>query len=343
MFENNKRVFAVIVTYANRFNLLKRVIISCLDEGVTRVIVVDNNSDLESKNNLRNYELELTGKLKVVYLLQNYGSAGGYKRGLECAFADQECEYIWLLDDDNKPRVGSLNHLSENWDNFSAEKDIKNDTALLAYRADREIYRESVLIGNPSYMLGRCNSFLGFHIMDTPYKFMKLMKKKLSVKSVKRNAGIKFGKVSVAPYGGMFFHKQLLKQIGYPDELFFVYADDYYWSYRIKEIYLILESEIEDIDVSWNLKVKTASPFHYYLNEGSDFRVYYSVRNRVYFESRMPKCSLVYVINKCLFIWILSFYKNGHNLKRYAVFVRAVDDGLNGILGKNSMIDMKFT
>jgi len=94
--------FAVTVTYGNRFHLLKQVIDSALAEGVAKVIVVDNNSVPQSREQLKAYEHELgSDKIKVLYLDDNYGSAGGYKRGLEEAYEDPSCEFIWLLDDDN--------------------------------------------------------------------------------------------------------------------------------------------------------------------------------------------------------------------------------------------------
>lgn len=51
--------FAVTVTYGNRFHLLKQVIDSALAEGVAKIIVVDNNSQPESREKLKAGELEL--------------------------------------------------------------------------------------------------------------------------------------------------------------------------------------------------------------------------------------------------------------------------------------------
>jgi len=108
-----RNVFVVTVTYGNRFNLLKQVIDSALMEGVDKVIVVDNNSVSESKDKLREYEKMLGDKkIKVLYLDDNYGSAGGYKRGLEEAYKDIESEYILLLDDDTIISKNSLRKAS---------------------------------------------------------------------------------------------------------------------------------------------------------------------------------------------------------------------------------------
>ena len=69
-------------------------------------------------------ENEISDKLRVIYLKENVGSAGGYKRGLKEAYLDKDCEFIWLLDDDNKPQESSLNTLIDFWNNLE-QKDKK--------------------------------------------------------------------------------------------------------------------------------------------------------------------------------------------------------------------------
>ncbi|MDK2861142.1 MAG: hypothetical protein PWQ37_3063 [Candidatus Petromonas sp.] len=115
------KVCVVTVTYGNRFHLLKQVIDAALNEGVYKIIVVDNNSEVESRNKLMEYEKLLNGKIKVLYLDDNYGSAGGFKKGLEEAYNDSECEFIWLLDDDNYPMNGSLKNLLDFWHSLKIE------------------------------------------------------------------------------------------------------------------------------------------------------------------------------------------------------------------------------
>ena len=250
------KVYSVIVTYGDRFHLLKQVIEACYREDVNKVIVIDNASIENSRNKLKEFEKQNKDRLKVIYLEENSGSAGGYKRGLEEAYKCEECEFIWLLDDDNEPQKDSLKVLKEFWNDLE-DKNKKEKVALLSYRPDRIAYKESIMTNNPELVLGRKNSFLGFHILDLPKKVMRVLKRKIGIKTFKENQSIKSGKVAVAPYGGMFFHKSLINDIGYPKEEFFVYADDHEWSYRITKnkgkIILVLDSELEDIDLSWNI------------------------------------------------------------------------------------------
>ena len=89
-----------------------------------------------------------------------------------------------------------------------------------------------------------------------------------------------------------------------------------------------------DIDTSWNLENNTTSPFYSFLNEGNDFRVYYTVRNRVNFEQNIITSQFSYKVQKGLFLFFMNFYKNDKNRDRYKVFKQAIDDGLNNRLGK---------
>ncbi|MGC8769598.1 MAG: hypothetical protein ACP5Q2_09890 [Calditerrivibrio sp.] len=46
----------VTVTYGDRFYLLKQVIDASFNEGVSKIIVVDNCSSKNSRNQLKDYE-----------------------------------------------------------------------------------------------------------------------------------------------------------------------------------------------------------------------------------------------------------------------------------------------
>jgi len=168
---------AVIVTYGNRFHLLKNVIEGCLEEKVDKIIVVDNNSLPESRENIEKLEEDIPN-LEVVYLDENKGSAGGYKIGLQKAYRDKECEFIWLLDDDNKPEKGSLKILKNFWKKLNVKEKEKN-VALLSNRPMLSFYKETALKNDERIILGRINSFIGFHILDLPYIVVRFLKRVL--------------------------------------------------------------------------------------------------------------------------------------------------------------------
>lgn len=188
-------VCAVIVTYGNRFHLLKQVIDGCLRNNVKKIIIVDNASEKASKDQLMKMLLELKDKLKVISLEENLGSAGGYKKGLEYAYSCPECEFIWLLDDDNVPEDEALKTLLHFYQNLTyPNKEYK--VALASFRESHKHYKEAIMKNKPDLILGKKNSFLGFYIFELPQKlllkFLKVLfgiklpiKEDLSKKAVK--------------------------------------------------------------------------------------------------------------------------------------------------------------
>ncbi|WP_053970755.1 glycosyltransferase [Mangrovimonas sp. ST2L15] len=313
----------IIVTYSNRFHLLKRVIETCFKERVSKVVVVDNNSENESKVLLQNFQTKYSPNLHVIWNTVNEGSAKAFKIGLKYVFQKSEHEYIWLLDDDNEPEEGALENIHSYW----VRKD--NETAcLLSYRPDRYQYKTAILSENPNLVLSKPNSFYGFSLME---KLKKPFKKRESL-----NSKITSGRIAYAPYGGMFFHKSLINDIGFPDEEFYLYSDDHDWSYRItkmsKKIILLLNSKVRDIDKSWSVNSTSQTVFQT-ISKGSRFRIYYTIRNRMIFEKRyLTKNSAVYSINLAIFTFILFF--NCGLSQNFKIFLLAIKHAKTNNLGK---------
>ena len=309
------RVISVIVTYADRFNLLKQVLDSCLISGVSKIIIVDNNSDKNSKEKLHLFCKDHKGQITVIWNKSNLGSAKAYKQGLQKAHAIKDHDFIWMLDDDNKPRENALKILKDFW----RVRPEKVET-LLSFRPDRLQYKEAVIKNDPNLVLGRENSFLGFHLIEKISKRFVLGKVSNNEKS--------FGEIAYSPYGGMFFNKSILDEIGYPNADYFLYSDDHAWSYRItkanKKIYLLLDSVVDDIDTSWAIKDKKSNMFSK-MSKAPSFRLYYTVRNRLLFEKKYLTTNLIiYKFNQFLFTATLFYYS--FKSKNFKVFSRAVKD-----------------
>jgi GT2 family glycosyltransferase len=312
------KVHAIIVTYADRFNLLKEVINSCLKNKIDKITVVDNNSTTNSKSKL--YKLsEKENRLDVIWNEDNLGSAKAYKQALLNIIHEDE-EYIIMLDDDNVLQNNALEILKNYWHNKKQSKTV----CLLIYRPDREIYKKAIQLKEPDFVLSPKNSFYGFDILD---KF-----RGQEEKDKKIDTSIDSGIISYAPYGGMFFHHSLLKEIGYPNEKFFLYSDDHEWSYRITKkgftIELITQTEIKDIDTSW--AIRKGNIFKT-IKESDPFRIYYTIRNRIFFERQnLVENRFRHRVNVLLFILILFTYSR-YNVQ-FKIFLCAIKDGLKGDL-----------
>ena len=341
--KDGMKVCAVLVTYGDRYHLLKPGIVVLLKQQISHIIVVDNHSLPRSHEHLKMLEKALNGKLEVIHLAENTGSAGGYSSGLRYASANEECEFILLLDDDIRPREGALKALLDFWQNIEVE-DKGQRIALLSFREDREIYKEVILKNKPDLVMGRKNSFLGFHVIGIPKELLRRFKHRY-LRETNEMALLKkmSGQVSTAPYGGMFFHKMLLDEIGYPNRDFYLYSDDWEFSYRITQkggkIILLLNSVIEDIEKSWHLGEKKGLFRVNLLGDLDDFRLYYYVRNRVYFEKKyLVTNPLIYILNKFILlsaVGIFGFITGHNNIK---VIIKAVKDGNSGKLGKYSQL-----
>lgn len=327
------KVYVVTVTYGNRFHSLKQVIDAALSEGVYKIIVVDNNSVPESRKKLEEYEKMLGEKVKVLYFDENYGSAGGFKRGLEIAYNDPECDFIWLLDDDNKPLPNSLKNLI----NFFYSLKIENKEekiALLSYRKNQiSIYQIEEIIKQPKLILKVENSFLNFHVKKIHNKVFRYLRRNI-VKEGNLNIDQKTVKLTTATYGGLFVHKNILKKIGFPNEDFYLYVDDTEWTYRITKnggsIYLVLDSIVEDLEPSWDKDAQKKSGI-YSISKGEPHRIYYIVRNSVFFEvNNFVRKKWIYFLNIMVYLFLTLLFGN-RNLK---IIIKAIKDGYKGRLGK---------
>ncbi len=313
---NNKKtqICVVTVTYGDRFHLLKEIVDACFKEGVNKIIIIDNNSAENSKKQLRELEKKEINRLKVIYLSENKGSAGGYKRGLIEAYKCEDCEYIYLLDDDNKPVQGAIDKLIEFWQRIKLpEEEKRKKVALLSYREDKEICKLIKLGKDYRDWIKRSDYFLGFHMLDIPHKLATKLIKIFNINTNKsgdcfRNELL----MPYAPYGGLFFHKSLLDEIGYPNEIFFTYADDHEFTYRIVlrggKIFLVPDSIVVDIDKSWNqdvLGLRNLIPS--LLRGNNNYRVYLTVRNRIFFERMYFRKNKIFLFfNKVLYLTYLG-------------------------------------
>ncbi len=326
----------VTVTYGDRFQFLQSVIEAAFKNGVFKIFIVSNNAEPNSLEYLRTLEAESKGSIDVIYLPENIGSAGGYKVGLEKAAHCSDCEFIWLLDDDNQPTPNALDELLKHYKELSSTFP-PHQLGLLSIRQDREQLQRAARIVDAYKIFPRTSSFLGFHVLDLPRKIMKGLRLKRPEKllqSPKSAVEIPFG-----PYGGLFFHKILLQEIGYPDERFFVYADDTEFTFRLtkrgKKLFLIPSSTIQDIDNSWHIKVK-GSHFEQLLLGDSDFRIYFSVRNQAYVDRYVWMNNyLIYAINKSFFLAILALftYLVHKKIPRFELIYKAIRDGERQHLG----------
>jgi GT2 family glycosyltransferase len=241
-------------------------------------------------------------------------------------------ELILLLDDDNLPAPGCLRTLLDKWQNHAACGEAADSFAVHGLRTRSEL-------ANPiagKFTEPKPNSFLGFHISEIP---VKLLRRYIPSLCSHRVAPL----MRIAPYGGMMFHRDLLAQIGLPDESYLLYVDDYEFSSRITSsggrIHLIHDAVIHDIDppAARALARPIGNLFNRRLETKNLAGLYYATRNMIYFERyTTPTDSIIYTVNGAIFMTILTIFALRHQrFLQYRIILQAIRDGDNRLRGHN--------
>lgn len=333
MFVNE--IVVVTVTYGDRAAYIVSLVNRLVELDITKIVIVDNNMNERSKALLSGLISKYSGRVDTVHLSINTGSANAFKVGLETAAKYENYDYILMLDDDNLPDSDLFQVLERDW---GILKNSNPDCALSCNRIFLGVNERIVAENEPWILLGRPNSFLGFHIVVwTLGKIKQLLNGNTRNREHSRNT---YGKVNFAPYGGLFFRKELLEIIGYPNEQYVVYADDCEYSYRITmkggAIYALLDAKIHDMDNRPTMH-KFGNVYNYYANYYDRIRTYYTLRNTIHFQYNYHCTNkMVFMINLSFYYLIcISYVVIGLNLKRIPIFIESFWDGIRGNLGQS--------
>lgn len=288
-------VCAATVTYGDRAQLCIQVLDRLLDEGVHTIVVVLNGTTPESAAQIVTYAGQYPGRFKLVDATANTGSAGGFAQAIEAAVGT-ECEWIWILDDDNLPERGALAPL------VSLGATLPVTDVLFSLR-EGDKYQAAAAKGSDLYP--RPGSFLYFDIFDSGRRKIK-------------HQGIGNPVIPYGPYGGMFCRSELLDGFGYPNVEMFLYEDDTEYTMRLaaagSRLLLCPLSRITDIDGKWSEGGATRGPARFLLSPDL-LRLEYAVRNRVAVDcvrmrasARSVRVRISYLINRSIYKAAIRYY-----------------------------------
>ncbi|MFL5739308.1 MAG: glycosyltransferase [Flavisolibacter sp.] len=334
------RVCCVIVTYGDRWQLVEKVVKEAFHQGVNRLVLIDNGSWEKSRNMIKQLSSRYAESLVLHRFDCNEGSARAFKYGLKTA-RQLDCEYIWLLDDDNLPEAHALDALKDFWTKNERRKD--GLFALSSLRSDRLVFRQALQTRKADALLWPKNSFLGFHLRQVSSKIRERIFPVQSEQTLERTAL----KIDAAFYGGLFIHREILDKIGYPDEDLVLYSDDFCFTYPITlkqgEIWLVPESAVKDIDTPFYLPVKKGFLYHSSLDAENDVQIYYATRNSVYCTRKYFITNrLTYFMNKMVFLLLITgIGMLRGKFKRLKLIFEAIHDGEQQQLGRNPKYKLK--
>ncbi len=325
------KVWVVTVTYGNRFPLLSQVIKRVLQIGVEKIVVVVNGPAQKTCQGLQKLKHSFPQRINEVYLERNEGSAKGFAEGIRYAHA-YGAEFIWLLDDDNLPRLECLQSLKY------AYAYLGNNPAniLAGFRSTRQEQRMAACYGSQVTLVN--NSFLGFHYKHIFKKVLKRLHKRPEKDSC--YPVYPLVEVDYAPYGGLLFHRSWIDKIGLPNETLYLYGDDHEFTLRLRKagahIYLCAQAGIEDLELSWHLKEELP----WFAPDSETERLYYTLRNRVWLEKHFAIDSVcVYTLNVvCYTVFqimraLLRFHSLINLQRRLRLLFHAFQDGWHDNLG----------
>lgn len=264
----------------------------------------------------------------------NTGSARGFKAGISRAM-EVGAEYIWLLDDDNRPKSGCLDALLSTYRRLRL--DLSADClAVLAFRPAAFSDGGGVISWNRFYP--RRGAFMGFHIYDIPYK----LRRRLPWGGARVNETLpEVVYLDTGSYGGLFSHRAVSEAIGLPREDFLLYEDDREYTSRITRgggrIALVTAARVEDMGISQPARRGGETSFGVFARSDAALRIYYGIRNAVYFGACCKQCDrFVFLINLYVYLAAISMRAilAGRN-DRCRLVMRAAKDGLAGRLGVN--------
>ncbi|WP_312512894.1 glycosyltransferase [Stutzerimonas nitrititolerans] len=325
----------VTVTYGDRLSYLQQMIERALSFAeISDVLVVSNASSAPLHRLLERWP----GRVRLIELQQNTGSANGYAVALEAALTGG-ADYIWMMDDDNAPTAAAVSILHRELARLTGLLG-PDRAAVLGYRATQQA---DIAAGvPPRYIRQPRSSYFGFHVAQLPYKIWRRLP--WARRSGKRPASIS---LPFAPYGGMLAHRSLYQRIGLPRKDLVLYVDDTEYTRRITasggRLFLFTDAVIDELEQSWNIKVRTRNIYETFLLGESDFRAYYAARNQAWFDKNVWAASpRLLRLNRTIFLMLLRLFARLRNTgDRLALIEQAIRDGESGALGMSKTFPLR--
>jgi glycosyltransferase involved in cell wall biosynthesis len=274
------KVVAATVTYANRYELVKRTVDAALNAGAAKAIVVDNGSGEPSRSLLRSWS-RTDDRIQLVALRENTGSANGFAEALRTAL-ETDAEYVWLLDDDNECEPSALRELVGTHDKLM-QPGSSGPIGVCAVRPSNASHL-AVVKGSPAAdAYPPSGSFMYFDLWHR----IRLAVSRSCVAVHHPVASNGITAVPYAPYGGLFASSISFHAVGLPNLMLGLYEDDTEYTARFWSeggfLALAHNAVVNDIDAKWS-EQEGQTGLAGLLHASDMKRIYFAVRNRVSFD-----------------------------------------------------------
>ncbi|MCD7883708.1 MAG: glycosyltransferase family 2 protein [Lachnospiraceae bacterium] len=203
-------VIAVVVTY-NR----KELLIQCLDALlgqsvlVSRILVFNNNSTDGTEKLFEPGSKYHNEMIEVINSEKNLGGAGGFSKGMQLA-SEQECDWIWCMDDDTIPEKTALEEL------LNSIKFILEQEKRISFLSSYVYGPNEEPMNVPKLRMDKCENGYSFW-----YKYL--------------DKGLV--PVSQATFVSILISKRAMIEVGYPIADYFIWGDDTEYTRRLIKKY----------------------------------------------------------------------------------------------------------
>ena len=186
-------IYIIIVNY-NNFSFTKSCIKSIFNSSVNnyKIVIVDNNSTDDSASKIEDFKNKSSKSIDFISREVNGGYASGINSGIRLAIKNNDCKYLFLLNNDTVIEYDCLKILIENY---------KSNTI-----ASPAIYSKK----NKIYSYGgKVNNFF------------------LTTSNIKKYDPLS---INYLPGTALFFEKEIIEIVGFLPEEYFMYYEDVDWS-----------------------------------------------------------------------------------------------------------------
>ena len=301
---NQNKVFVILVNYNGSEDTIE-----CVESLLSNdfksfeIIIIDNNSEEQQKKILKD---KLVDSVKIIYLDNNIGFAGGNNVGIKCAL-EQNADYILLLNNDTIVESDFLTILLNS---------IINDNTIGICTPKINFYSDRNRIWSAG---GKINNIRGS-------AFSKY-------ENIKDDGDIKNRYVDFASGCCLLIKKEVIEKVGVLDENYFLYLEDTDFCLRVVEagfkILFVADSKIYHKVSNSTSKGKSSLP------------IYYNTRNRLFFTRKYnPKTffiTILYIYAAMLLKSLLWIFTG--KFENISAMKKAYIDFFKGRMGKTHFDD----
>lgn len=290
-------VVALTVTYGRRIALIRRCTAALEALGIEHLVVVTNGIGAAYRAELEALQVQSRLRIELHHLPENLGAGGGFAAAIRHARATHGDTFFWLLDDDNCPRPGALDALARA---MRGHDPVATLTAFASLRGERfPLWLDAARTGDGEGVFHSRSSICSLDVRRIPAWLAKRLGRPPAPAvatasddlATRESASVD---VPGGPYGGFLIHARHIDTIGYPDPRYVLYFDDLEWTNRVRRmggsVRLVPGCIVDDAEGDWAVDATRQGKPRFFmidlLRSGDRKRLYYSIRNNVYFKSR---------------------------------------------------------